>query len=92
MLAIIDQKHNINNINLKLSFLQYSGAPAVFSKGKSLRVLQKACIKIVACAIYIYIFFSYIYILLFCWKIKIFLSKLDHRPLFNDIYCETILV
>ena len=32
MLAIIDQKHNINNINLKLSFLQYSGAPAVFSK------------------------------------------------------------
>ena len=57
MLAIIDQKHNINNINLKLSFLQYSGAPAVFSKGKSLRVLQKACIKIAARAIYIYIFF-----------------------------------
>ena len=92
MLAIIDQKHNINNINLKLSFLQYSGAPAVFSKGKSLQVLQKACIKIVARAIYIYIFFSYIYTQLFCWKIKIFLSKLDHRPLFNDIYCETILV
>ena len=32
-----------------------------------------------------------------CWKIKIvvivvFLSKLDHRPLFNDIYYNTILL
>ena len=60
MLVIIDQKH-INNINLKLNFLQYSGAPAVFSKGKSLQVLQKACIKIVVRAIYMYIFF-FIYI------------------------------
>ena len=24
--------------------------------------------------------------------ITIFLSKLDHRPLFNNIYCDTILV
>ena len=60
MLVINDQKH-INNINLKLNFLQYSGAPAVFSKGKSLQVLQKACIKIVVRAIYMYIFF-FIYI------------------------------
>ena len=60
MLVIIDQKH-INNTNLKLNFLQYSGAPAVFSKGKSLQVLQKACIKIVVRAIYMYIFF-FIYI------------------------------
>ena len=37
---------------------------------KSLRVLQKACIKIVAHAIYTYLFFSDIYTLLFCWKIK----------------------
>ena len=59
MQAIIDQKHNINTINLKLSLSQYSGAPAVFSIGKSLQLLQKACIKIVNCTIYTYLFFKY---------------------------------
>ena len=33
-------------------------------------MLQKACIKIVACAIYTYLFFSYTYTILFCRKIK----------------------
>ena len=38
-----------------------------------------------------------LHILLFCWKIKsccdyISLSKLDHKPLFNNIYYEIILV
>ena len=33
-------------------------------------VLQKACIKIVAHAIYTYLFFSYTYTPLFCWKTK----------------------
>ena len=41
-----------------------------FSIGKSLRVFQKARIKIVARAIYTYLFFSYTYTLLFRWKIK----------------------
>ena len=52
MQAITDQKHNIYTINLKLSLPQYFGAPAVFSIGKSLRLLQKARIKIVNCTIY----------------------------------------
>ena len=43
---------------------------AVFSIWKSLWVLQKACIKVVACAIYTDLFFSCTYILLFCCKIK----------------------
>ena len=59
MQAITDQKHNINTINLKSSLSQYSGAPAVFSIGKSLQLLQKACIKIVNCTIYTYLFFKY---------------------------------
>ena len=41
----------------------------LFSKWKSLWVLQKARIKIVARAIHTYVFF-YTYTLLFCWKIK----------------------
>ena len=48
---------------------------AVFSIWKSLRVLQKAHIKIVAHAIYNYLFFSCRCILPFCWKIK---SCCDH--------------
>ena len=41
--------------------------------------------------------FSYTYTLLLGWKIKVdliavFFSKLNKRPLFNDIYCKTILV
>ena len=43
---------------------------AVLSIRKSLRVLQKARIKIVARAIYTYLFFSYTYSLLFCGKIE----------------------
>ena len=39
-----------------------------FPYQKSLRVLQKACIKIVVYAIYTYLFFSYTYTLPFCWK------------------------
>ena len=38
---------------------------AVFSIRKALRVLQKARIKIVACAIYMNLFFSFTYTLLF---------------------------
>ena len=52
MQAITDQKHNINTINLKLSLSQHFGAPAVFFIGKSLQLLQKACIKIVNRTIY----------------------------------------
>ena len=42
----------------------------VFPIWKSLWVLKKAYIKIVASAIYIYLIFSNTYTLLFCWKIK----------------------
>ena len=42
----------------------------VFFTWKTLQVLQKTCIKIMACAIYTYIFFSYPYLLLLCWKIN----------------------
>ena len=53
------------------SFTVYLHSPkSVFSKRKSLRVLQKARIKIVARAIYIHLFFSYTYTLLCCCKIK----------------------
>ena len=45
-------------------------AETVFGRDKSLRVLQKACIKIMTHAIYFYIHISYKYTLLFCWKIK----------------------
>ena len=46
--------------------------------------------------IYTY-FFSYTYTILFCWKIKVivitvFLTKIDHRLLFNSIYYKTVLV
>ena len=34
------------------------------------KVVQKARIKIVACAIYTYLFFSYTYTLLLCWEAK----------------------
>ena len=73
-------------------------AKTVFAIRKSLWVLQKACIKIVARAIYTYLFFSYTYTLIFCWKIK---SCCDHcfpqqiRPhttVQRCIYYETILV
>ena len=47
-----------------------NNANTVFSMWKSLQVLQKAHINIVACAIYTYLFFSYTYTLFFCWKIK----------------------
>ena len=60
-------------------------------------ILQKARIKVWDRDIYTYLFFSYKYNLLFCCKIKIvviavFLSKLDQRPLFHDIYNKIILV
>ena len=48
----------------------------VFSIWKSLWVLQKALIKIVAHAIYTYQFFSFTYTLLFCSKIKKLLQSL----------------
>ena len=47
-----------------------AGRISVFSIWKSLRVLQNACIKIVALAIYTHLFFSYTYTVLFCWTIK----------------------
>ena len=43
---------------------------SVFSKWKLLRVLIKARINIVACAVYTYLCFSYTCTLLFCWKMK----------------------
>ena len=62
-----------------------------------MQVLQKAHIKIMACAIYNCLFFSYTDTLLFWWKIKsycdcCFPQKLDSSPLFSDIYYEAILV
>ena len=50
--------------------------------------VTKARMKSVTRAIYTYRSFSYTYTLLLCWKkkvvlIAVFLSKLDHRPLFN---------
>ena len=48
---------------------------AVFSIWKTLRVIEKACMKILACAIYTYLFFLYIRTPLICWKIK---SCCDH--------------
>ena len=53
-----------------LEYLDPSINSAVFSIWNSLRVLQKARVKIMARAIYTYLFFfAFIYIL-FCWKIK----------------------
>ena len=43
---------------------------SVFSIWKSLQVLRKAHIKIVAHAVFTYLFLTYVYTLLFCWKIK----------------------
>ena len=43
----------------------------VFSIWKRLPVLKKASIKIMACAIYTYLFFSYTYTILFCCKTKV---------------------
>ena len=68
----------------------------VFFIWKTLRVLQKTHIKVVAGATCVYLFFLYIQLLLL-WKVKIclifvFLSKLEKRPLFNDLNCKTILV
>ena len=56
-------------------------------------MLQKARIKIVAHAIYTHLFFFLIHTLSSSAAvvITVFLSKLDHRPLFNYIYCETVL-
>ena len=58
--SITISKTNLVHISLTVS---------VFSIWKSMWVLQTACIKIVAHAIYTYLFFSYTYTLVFCWKI-----------------------
>ena len=52
------------------NFPKISEQLSVFSIWKSLQVLQKAHMKIVACAIFTYSFTSYTYTLLLCWKIK----------------------
>ena len=61
-------KFSVYNSQMLVAYL------TVFYIGKSLSVLQKACIMIVACAIYLYTlntyFFSHKCTLLFCWKIK----------------------
>ena len=62
-----------------------------------MRVLQKARIKIVARAIYTYLFLSYTYTLLLCWKIKRccdrrFSQQITPQNVVNYIYYETILV
>ena len=49
---------------------------SAFSIWKSLWMLQKTCITIMACAIYYYLFFSYICTLLFYWKMR---SCCDHH-------------
>ena len=59
------QEHPVNAVVLS-KLLHFS----VFSVWKSLQVLQKACIKIVACAVYTYLFFSYTCPLLFRRKKK----------------------
>ena len=59
------QEHPVNAVVLS-RLLHFS----VFSIWKSLQVLQKACIKIVACAIYTYLFFSYTCTVLFRCKKK----------------------
>ena len=64
---------------------------------KSLLVLLKVRIKIVARAIYTYLFFLMYTLSSSAVKkkvvvIAVFLSKLDHRPLFNDLYYGTILI
>ena len=64
----------------------------VFSIWKSLHMLQKAHIKMVACTIYTYLFLFYTYTPLKVVVIAVFLSKLHHRPLFNHIYYSTVLV
>ena len=43
---------------------------SIFSTWKSLQVLWKTHIKVVACAVYTYLFFSYSYTLNFCSKIE----------------------
>ena len=52
--------------------------------------VTNARIKIVACAIYTYLVFSYTCSLLL--ENNSFLTKLDHRPLFDYMHCETTLV
>ena len=86
-------RYLLREIWFPLRILQVFAYFLVFSIWKSLRVLQKAHIKIVAHAIYTYFLLSYT--LLFCWKIKRCCGRCfpqQSRPLFNDIYCETILV
>ena len=72
-------------------FQKIRGLELVFSIWKSLGVLQRAFIKIMASDIYPYLFL-YIHspILLENKKLlwSVFHSKLDHRPLFNDILQE----
>lgn len=68
--------------NLPIRF--FSKKIVSFQKLRGLRVLQKARIKIVALP-YTYLFLSFTYTLLFR-------SKLEHRPLFNYVYCKTFSV
>ena len=81
------------------SFLNFRPIPLMTSLSliKIPASVKKTPIKILACAIYTYPCFSYTYTFFFCWKIKsccdhVFLCKFNHRPLFNYIYYETILV
>ena len=51
-------------------------------------MLQKACIKIVARAIYTYLFFSYTYTLLFCRNKKVAVSSANYTA----EHCSIILL
>ena len=83
-------KESLPNNSKNIFYNQIILHTSVFSTWKSLWELQKARIKIVARAIYTYLFFLIHTLLFFCDKITsfliaAFLSKLDHRPLFNNI-------
>ena len=61
----------------------------VFSTSEPLQVLWPVHQDCGLCYLHLPIFFSYTFTVILCWKvfaIAVFLSKLDHRPLFNDIY------
>ena len=82
---------------------QYSPGTVILMKGFSLfhmkftAVLQKNCIKIVARAIYTYVFFLTYAQSSSAGKqrivvIAVFLGELDRRPLLNNTYYKTILM
>ena len=83
-----------NAITCANTLLWYRTWHPVFSIWKSLQVLQKACIKVMARAIYTYLFFSYTYTPLFCYKIKSSCTGLHklHTWLWAWMYCTQAML